>query len=539
MDSAILHGGVFNIELKRLELEQNNLSRKEIKDLLEKSYRALSKKHSFTCLCCNKAVNMNLTNEEGRHFYFKHFDGRECEYSLNSKTYEKQISKFENKRKKDSGLTIFKEILEGQLKPLGVKIERGYLYKKKLSFIPDFIIKFPYSDQIWVIDYFTSIAQGVTSGSYAHYLNRRIKTYREEGFKSICFVDDSWEAIDNETDKGTLLFAEKHVTRKDIEDFRWDEFLNQEINLGVQNYLRKEVGNATLTFDTRSILYVNIDNRICKIIRMLESNQYEKNISFYKLSEPTIPLERALSLNSKQVSFLIYRENEEQLRQDFKNSLIKRWEQAELERKEKEAETQYQFENNTSWSKFKSKITEEQIRQKRDISLFHSRQGIDDDEFERERNRIAEEAAKRPVDMSPEQWEWYKKTGRSYQKQNSDYMPKNKVTGHQNFETKVSNEKRENFLEKILSFPISGENYINTEPKYWRLFILKWIKNEQKEDELSISLRKVLEEMKTAGITFNQKDEIAQYPIKNFFEFYQKEIKRDLKIKLQVKYINQ
>jgi hypothetical protein len=39
----------------------------------------------------------------------------------------------EDKSKKDIGLTIFREILEGELKPFNVEIERGYHYKKKLS----------------------------------------------------------------------------------------------------------------------------------------------------------------------------------------------------------------------------------------------------------------------------------------------------------------------------------------------------------------------------------------------------------------------
>jgi uncharacterized protein YllA (UPF0747 family) len=57
---------------------------------------------------------------------------RNTTYSENSKTYETQISTHQDKQKKDVGLTVFREILEG-LKPFGAEIERGYFYKGLLN----------------------------------------------------------------------------------------------------------------------------------------------------------------------------------------------------------------------------------------------------------------------------------------------------------------------------------------------------------------------------------------------------------------------
>jgi peptide methionine sulfoxide reductase MsrB len=137
MDSALLHGSIFHIEEKRKELENQNIVRKEVNEQFEAQYRSFSKKGAFTCVCCHKPLNMNLTKDEGRPFYFRHNDESECVYSENTKTYEKHVKIHENLSKKDLGLTVFREILEGQLKPYGAVIERGYHYKKKLSFIPD------------------------------------------------------------------------------------------------------------------------------------------------------------------------------------------------------------------------------------------------------------------------------------------------------------------------------------------------------------------------------------------------------------------
>jgi hypothetical protein len=99
---ALLHGDVVNIETKRIELEAHNISRSEIRKLLITQYRAFSMKNDFTCPCCDEPVNMNLTREDGRPFYFKHLDGKKCTYSGNSNTYETQISTHQDKKKKIS-----------------------------------------------------------------------------------------------------------------------------------------------------------------------------------------------------------------------------------------------------------------------------------------------------------------------------------------------------------------------------------------------------------------------------------------------------
>jgi hypothetical protein len=273
MDSALLHGDIINIEDKRFELESQNLSRKEIKKQLEGSYRVFSQKRAFTCLSCNEPVNLNLTNDDGRPFYFKHFDDNKCTYSENTKTYEKHVTTHQDKHKKDIGLTVFREILEGQLKPFGVTIERGYLYKKKLSFIPDFILRFPHSNDVWAIDYFTSISQG----SYANHLPKRMSIYKQEGFKVFSFIDDHWLAVDEETGKGTLLYSEKQLVSKQEEDNNWDHFLSHELSKDSLHFLKTNIIDFNVPINTQNIAYVDIEKRVCKIIRFLESSHTDKH----------------------------------------------------------------------------------------------------------------------------------------------------------------------------------------------------------------------------------------------------------------------
>ncbi|MGX6445794.1 hypothetical protein ACWM35_21465 [Neobacillus sp. K501] len=70
MEEALLHGGIVNIETKRSELEGKNFSRSEIRKKLTEQYRVFSRKRGFTCPSCKEPVNMNLTVDDGRPFYF-------------------------------------------------------------------------------------------------------------------------------------------------------------------------------------------------------------------------------------------------------------------------------------------------------------------------------------------------------------------------------------------------------------------------------------------------------------------------------------
>lgn len=528
LDEALLHGDLVNIEAMRMELEGQDLNRSEIKRKLNDQLRAFSKKKAFTCPCCDEPVNMNLTTEEGRPFYFKHLDGTKCTYSENSKTYENQVSSNQDKKKKDIGLTVFREILEGQLKPFGAEIERGYFYKKKISFIPDFTVSFPFSKEIWAIDYYTSISEG----SYAHNLAKRMNAYKAEGFRVFTFIDDIWLALNPETDKGTLFLAELQAAYKSKEDQHWDQYLTQEIPRPALDYLKTRID---VTIDTKSIAYVNIESRTCKIIRFLEAEKNNRNLTFYKLSEPTIPLERALTLNDQLNDFLLYRENEEDLRLAFMQSLMGKIKQAEDEEKaQKEALEKLQREE----VKKKAALERWSMEAKERYKAEYERVQISDEQLEREMLEIVKAANERPINMSPEEWEWYQKTGRTDLKRTNWSIQTQPVALFETTVEKIAKEHREKFKEKLLSHPISGDHFIDGQPAIWRRFILKWIKDHQQEDDLAVSMNKLLSDMKDFGITFNQKDSNVQYLVKEFLYFYQTGLKKDLKRKINITFSN-
>lgn len=301
-----------------------------------------------------------------------------------------------------------------------------------------------------------------------------------------------------------------------------------------------------LPCDTRSIAYVNLDNRTCKIIRFLEAKNNTLNLTFYKLSEPTIPLERALTLTTQKDGFLLYRENEDELRQAFKHSLMGKIEekarkfsleklQLEAEKARKDALTKLQLEKEKAKKDALIKrLREAEEREKQD----RERKRKDDKLVEQEMLTRAQVAIDRPISMSPEEWDRYKRTGRSYSKRTIWDNPSKPAPAYESFEEKTKKENRVKFKEKLLSHPISGNHFINGTSSNWRKIILKWINEHQRKEDLTVPMNMLLNDMKASGLTFNQKDTNVIYPVKEFLGFYEKELKRDLKTKIKITYLD-
>ncbi|KGP74574.1 hypothetical protein [Pontibacillus yanchengensis] len=533
MDSAYLHNSVFNIELKRKELEGKKMSRDEIKQWFENNYRVFSKKSAFTCLCCHKPVNMNLTKEEGRPFYFRHNDESECSYSENTKTYEKHVSKHEEKTKKDIGLTIFREILEGELRPFDAEIERGTHYKKKLSFIPDFIVKFPNSEEKWAIDYFTAIDQGKNSGSYARHLSKRMETYKEEGFESFSFVDYSWLSFLEVTNKGTLLTAETYVTSKTSEDEVWDTFLENHVKDDLLDFFMKYTEATMEEFDTRNIAYVDVYNGLCTAFRFIPISRQNRNITYYKLSSSQVPLAQALSVNADQNHFVLTQENEDDKRNKFLNELMEKKQQIEAEEQERKEE----LEKNRAE---KDKIKQEELEQKRKMwaeeedkrkERLRTQEQVDE-QTEKEMQERMRRASLRPIEVHPDQWNYRSQRQRRYR--NYTYQQSPPKTLSMETEESADQTKRERVKQVLLSQPIKGESYIDEDKGAWRKVILKWIKENQSGGKIFVSLQQVIDYMKSLGISFNQSDKVIKYPIQEFFEFYEKTVNGEFKKNVEI-----
>lgn len=496
LNQAILHGEKVDIEERREQLELQGYSRNDLIDLLNLEYRMFSKKKAFSCVGCGSPVNMNLTILEGRPFYFKHFDEESCTYSENYNVYERNVKEFEDKIVKDKGITILKEIIKGNLKVKNVSVEDGYSFKKRLSFVPDLVITFPESDDVWVIDFFTAESRLKESNRYKVNIQQRISSYEERGFKYFLFVDSKWLTIKGDN-FGTLLPSEMGVSSKGIENEKWDEFLNDNITGELFDFFKGELRFNVNGFETRNISYINIDERKLLKYYFLMVSKQNKNQTIYHLSNSVTELEEAFGLrdsNGFRLDYDTFVDNREEFIDSLKNRMIEfhKFEESRVKvQRVPKKSTPSEF---VSWS---------------EVGVLST---ISDQEVDEKYKKREELASLRHINITPDglNFAHYKN-------------PRIKSS------PEISDDKRDSMKNYLLTCKVEYEHYINGDKQIWRIELLKWIKRNQKDNRLVVQKGQLLDALRLANISFNQKDNLVWHPVNYFLKVYVKQMKDVMK----------
>jgi hypothetical protein len=167
---------------------------------------------------------------------------------------------------------------------------------------------------------------------------------------------------------------------------------------------------------------------------------------------------------------------------------------------------------------------EERIKQRLRV------QELEDEQLEREMKEVAIKAALRPVEIDPDGWKYRKKA--QYNQYTYQHNPTS--SNYETIEDTISKKKKEKVQELLLSQPIKGELYIDGDKRTWRIVILNWLNENQLGESLVVSIRNVIDYMKSSGSTFNQNEKLVKYPIKDFLDFYEKTVKVELKKKINL-----
>lgn len=296
MEWAYLNRTVVNLEQERNDLQKQGLSLRAVKNILEEKYRSLSDKSGFTCPCCHNTVRMVLDIP----CYFRHEreDHSRCPSLENRETYERDTQS-EDKKVHRVGKEIIRTILEGQARIHGAIVKEGYFYNKRLSIVPDFIIKFPQSQKVWAIDYITGLKK---DDRYTKRIMRRREIYRTYGIEPFFFLDIKWLTVHPDSDFLTLLVpAEKQLSSISPQDLKWSLLL-QEIEPEIGNWYVNEAQRFSWyhPYPVHHILYLNPHDRQAHVLRYLHTNE-----DWNPLVIPPIKLslEKALSLDDKQITF--------------------------------------------------------------------------------------------------------------------------------------------------------------------------------------------------------------------------------------------
>lgn len=319
--AKLLHKNVC-LEEERLKYENDGFKWREIERTLNYLYRMHSDKNAFTCLCCGKPVRMVLASRKICHFRHLHEDP--CPGKENYGEYRRKITGQENEYKYKVGKAILREYMEGQLKIHGIEIKDGYVYAKKLRIVPDLLLHFP-NGSIWAVDYVTGTKE---DESYNNYIKKRIKTYKEAGFRPFFFIDKSWLSVHPETEALSLYLAESQMMEKTEYDEIWEAALYRWVNKYGESILREVMPNLAsippASYNVKSLVYIDPSEGESFVTRFVPINQKWVNIIHRTAS---IPLERLVSLNQGKNGFALFAEGEDEAIDQFELKIKEKYNQ--------------------------------------------------------------------------------------------------------------------------------------------------------------------------------------------------------------------
>ncbi|MDQ0896262.1 MULTISPECIES: hypothetical protein [unclassified Paenibacillus] len=296
MEIAKLVYQEINIAEEWFKQATDGSSRETIVRSLEDKYRIHSQKDAFVCLCCNQPVRLVL-REESPHF--RHHGDR-CPSAENYTKYIHRIRSGENTLTHRVGRTILRAYLEGQLKPRGVILQEGYMYRSALKIVPDFILTFPNGTK-WSVDYVTGKREDNT---YNNYISKRTSTYQAAGFRPFYFINADWIADVPDRSIVSLYLAESQMKIQSSVDQQWSAFVKEFYETFDASFVLREMfgvksfGEQRLTpeaQDVFSLAYIDPSEGRAWIERFIPTN---KKFG-YHIHRASISLEKATSLSEK------------------------------------------------------------------------------------------------------------------------------------------------------------------------------------------------------------------------------------------------
>ncbi|WP_411504768.1 hypothetical protein [Brevibacillus centrosporus] len=261
MEVAHWYHGSINIQLERMQLEQEGFEWNEIYRILDERYRKHQRKDLLFCECCDEPVVMVLNKDKA--CSFRHPENSRCPGKENYTKYTSS-REGENEQRFRVGKQIIKTYLEGLCAPQNIQVKDGYTYRKALKEVPDIVMELP-DGRALAIDYVTGIR---SNDRYARQLNERLAGYLSAGFIPYFFIDIEWFSP-YQQHYLSISRAEGHLSRKTAYDGWWQDSFKEIYGAKEGPYLNDYLKHRLNPFEFRSLLYVNVDKRMGYIARYL------------------------------------------------------------------------------------------------------------------------------------------------------------------------------------------------------------------------------------------------------------------------------
>ncbi|MGG4499084.1 hypothetical protein [Brevibacillus reuszeri] len=480
--------GMIDIQMERAELVDNGYTWPAIYQMLDDKYRKHQKKRLLFCQCCGEPVEMVLNKDKV--CFFRHYKGVTCPGSDNYPRYRKS-REAENDSIFRVGKQIIRTYLEGIYLPLHASIRDGYTYREKLKCIPDLVVQLVDGREL-AIDFISGLKG---SDEYHRELLVRVQTYAQHGFISYFFIDESWMSL-KDKNYMSLYKSEMDLVTKTKNDLQLQDFMNTLYREEEGRFLKDFIRFDLHPFDVRSIVYVNVNDKIGHIARHLNiQNSGWAYLpigvislsfgDFFKVEEGT----QLLSFSEK---------NERDYYDGYHADLNMFVAESEKERIRKEAE--------------RRKREKEPVR----LAAFHRNRSQD-------RHRRPFKPSLEVVDIrSPEQIKRddQRRIQRLVAGLNPDSWSASPITPPQTTlekEAPVEDKKKSKLLSQLANKRFQGEAYIQTTSEIW-----KWQLFELVENKPMISSENALGWLLRNGLVISQSSGLVRYTIAEAIEWIKK-----------------
>ncbi|MFC5650229.1 hypothetical protein ACFPYJ_14045 [Paenibacillus solisilvae] len=317
MEEAYLHNETINLQRERNELARRGFSPEAIKSWFEEKYRMYSReKGAFACGCCKERVVMVLFHDKA---IFRHYNAEACAGERNYAKYTAgREQDYEKARKQTAAKAlIFEALMEADQGYYSV--QEGYLFKKELSFVPDFLISFPNGEQ-WTVDYLVNLRG---DAAFRKNVELRLRSYKVNGFKSLFLLDQDFLTIQKERNISFNHCELSIAVPPNEANISWETFITSE-QPDPELYRRYF---QTTAVKVNSILYFDVSRSIVVLTRFLQHQDKWGELLFPPCE---MPLHELFLLNEKHLiatgrfSFRFYAQDEGDLMRPYMDGLQKR-----------------------------------------------------------------------------------------------------------------------------------------------------------------------------------------------------------------------
>lgn len=480
--------------------------------------KKLGEKKLYLCPYCK--VPMTVKGGKERDSHFSHPRNLSC---AESTRVEGNYSKYKKQIKNDSPrrqllVSMIRDELEVSAKIHDtIQVLDGYRLQGLDKYFPDVYVKT--GSKEWAITVLANMTEK-ESAEHSKVFKKKSDYFKEKNLIPLWFIDKSNLATENQKNSIVFFHVESLASQISKEDRVWrrdiESYTDKKELFKVMNYPSR-VASQRDVMEVKSLFYISqIDERNFIRVHRYVSDLADETLAYRGLligETSRLSFSEALQIEGE--SFLLKNSShEEENREQFKQRFLTAKKEHEEDEEKRQRKVSRRSIELPDFSKY------EHLKSEEETFELHTPEPKKADVY--------------PL-FGAVEFRSNTKSGKARELdeflRTTIYPELNKQKVH-NLKEHVPHEKYEKFVEKMLTMRIEGAAFIKTSNQEWRSLMLKWLEENYRLDEWTVSISEMLKLLIEHRIEFIQNSEVLlKVPIQNFLHIYFRELSKDMKVK--------